>query len=308
MHLFTKNIDRKVCPICGGIIQVLFKDECIDPNKINEFTYASRKRPEFMCLRLVRCTDCDLVYAPTPPTMDLLSTMYTKAAYDSKLEEQAAARSYIKILSSYVKHLSNRKAAIDIGAGSGALLPWLYKNGFDPVIGIEPSLAAIEAASPEVRPMLHQGMFSASLLADVKPSLICSFMTLEHLIDPSDFVSEVYKLLEPGGVFAAIVHNWRSPINRLFGSYSPIIDIEHLQLFSPKSIHTLLEKAGFMSIDLLSICNTYSLRYWIRLTPLPTKIKNGIADILNHIDLLDTQISLHVGNMLVVGIKPMKAI
>jgi len=304
MHSFTENIERKVCPICGGITQAPFKDERIDPGKINEFTYASRKQPEFMCLHLVRCINCDLVYAPMPPTAKFLSTMYTEAAYDSKLEAQAAAHSYAKILSPYIKLLSGRNAAIDVGAGSGALLPWLSKNGFDPVIGIEPSPAAIEAAPPAVKPMLRQGMFSASLLTGIRPSLICSFMTLEHLVDPSNFVFEVYELLEPGGMFAAIIHNWRAPINRLFGSYSPIIDIEHLQLFSPKAINTLLEKTGFIAIDLRSICNTYSLKYWFRLTPLPTKIKNRIAGILNCLGLLDTQISLRVGNMLAIGLKP----
>ena len=304
MQLITQTSTERVCPACGGSCCVPFADERIDQRKISNFTYASRKQPEFMCLRLVRCTDCDLVYAPTPPATDFLLEAYSEAAYDSGQEAQAAARSYAKALSPYVTRLARRSAAVDVGAGSGPLLPWLRENGFNPVIGIEPSRAAINAAPKAVRPMLREGMFSPALLADVRPSLLCSFMTLEHLANPDKFANTAFELLEPGGMLAVVVHNWRAPLNRLLGMRSPIIDVEHLQLFSPQSVRTLLEKSGFVSINLQSICNDYPLRYWLRLTPLPAGIKTTITGALEYIGLSDIEISLRVGNMLAIGIKP----
>jgi SAM-dependent methyltransferase len=305
MQPATQTSLERACPACGGRSYTPFADERIDPRKISDFTYASRKQPEFMCLRLIRCTDCDLVYAPTPPATDFLSTAYSQAAYDSGPEAQAAARSYAKALAPYVARLAGRSAAVDVGAGSGPLLPWLTKNGFSTVIGIEPSRAAIEAAPPAVRPMLREGMFSPALLADVRPSLLCSFMTLEHLADPGGFVGAAYEILEPGGMLAVVVHNWCALLNRLLGLRSPIIDMEHLQLFSPQSVRTLLARAGFVSIDQQAISNAYPLRYWLRLTPLPAGIKTRIAVFLDQIGLSDTQIPLRVGNMLAVGYKPL---
>lgn len=305
MQYATQASEERACPVCNGRSYVHFSAERIDLRKISDFTYASRKEPEFMCLRLVRCSDCDLVYAPMPPATDFLLTAYSEAAYDTSSEAKAAACSYAKALTPYVACLAGRSAAVDVGAGSGPLLPWLSESGFSPVIGIEPSRAAIEAAPPAVRPMLREGMFSLALLADVRPSLLCSFMTLEHLADPSGFVGAAYELLEPGGMLTVVVHNWRAPLNRLLGMRSPIIDVEHLQLFSPQSLRTLLVRAGFVSIDLQSISNAYSLRYWLRLTPLPSKVKTRIVDALNRIHLLDTQVSLRVGNVLAVGIKPL---
>ena len=304
MQLATQTSLERACPACGGRSHVHFADERIDPRKISDFTYASRKQPEFMCLRLVRCTDCDLVYAPTPPATDFLFAAYSEAAYDSGTEAQAAARSYANALAPHVARLAGRKAAVDVGAGNGPLLPWLLEIGFSPVIGIEPSRAAIEAAPPAVRPMLREGMFSPGLLADVRPSLLCSFMTLEHLADPGGFVGAAYDLLEPGGMLAVVVHNWRAPLNRLLGLRSPIIDVEHLQLFSPQSVRTLLAQAGFVSINQQSISNAYPLRYWLRLTPLPAGVKTRIAGVLNRLGLSDTQVSMRVGNMLAVGCKP----
>lgn len=306
MQIVIQARSERVCPVCGGNSQVPFTDERIDQNRISDFTYASRKQPEFMCLRLVRCTDCDLVYTPTPPATDFLLAAYSEAAYDSGPEAQAAARSYAKALTPYVASLAGRSAAVDVGAGSGPLLPWLRESGFNPVIGVEPSRAAINAAPPAVRAMLREGMFSPVLLADVRPSLLCSFMTLEHLACPAKFISEAFELLEPGGMLAVVVHNWRAPLNRMLGLRSPIIDVEHLQLFSQHSMNRLLKKSGFVSINLQSICNTYPLRYWLRLTPLPVKVKVRIAGALDRIGLSNIQISLHVGNMLAVGSKPLK--
>lgn len=301
------SIERD-CPVCGGRTHIPFANENIDLRNVSKFTYASRKQPEFMCLRLVQCTGCDLIYAPTPPALDFLHLAYSEAAYDSGTEAQAAARSYAKALKPHLKRLVGRNAAVDVGAGSGPLLSWLNKNGFKPVIGIEPSRAAIEAAPSEVRPMLREGMFSPEQLTDVKPSLLCSFMTLEHLTDPGEFICSVYDLLEPGGMVALVVHNWRAPLNRLFSLRSPIIDVEHLQLFSPQSLSTLLARSGFVSIDLQPISNAYPLGYWLRLTPLPTLIKAKIAETLHRLGLLETQILLRVGNMLAVGFKPLERI
>jgi len=294
MDVATQANAERVCPVCGGRSYHDFLDERIDPSKINDFTYASRKQPEFMCLRLVRCRDCNLVYAPAPPAAEFLSFAYSEAAYDSGMEAQAAALSYTKALSPYVNGLAGRSAAVDVGAGNGSLLPWLIDSGFSPVIGIEPSQAAIEAAPATLRPMLRKGMFSPALLADVKPSLLCSFMTLEHLSDPAGFVLTAYEILEPGGMLAVIVHNWRSPINRLLGKRSPIIDVEHLQLFSPKSLGRLLERAGYESIDIQPIGNSYPLRYWLRLTPLPAVVKAKVDGLLDRVCLANMRVSLHV--------------
>jgi SAM-dependent methyltransferase len=300
----TVTAGERSCPACGGRRYVPFADERIDPAKIGAYTYASRKEPEFMCLRLVRCPDCDLVYAPSPPPGAVLDAAYGNASYDSAPEAAAAALTYADALTPYVARLAGRRAALDIGAGSGPLLPWLKAQGFEPVVGVEPSHAAIGAAPPEIRPMLRQGMFSANLLGDVRASLVCSFMTLEHLADPAEFLAAAFDLLEPGGIVAVVVHNWRGGLNRILGLRSPIIDVEHLQLYSPNSARTQLARAGFAAIEETAIANRYPLRYWLRLTPLPGRVKRALAKALEVAGLSDAHAGLRVGNMLVVGVKP----
>ena len=295
---------ERTCPVCHSRSYAPFANDRIDPGRVGTLTYASRKPPEFMCLRLVRCTTCDLVYAPSPPTEDFLHIAYADADFDSGPEARSAAKTYAAALTPHLQRLAGRNAAVDIGAGSGPLLQWLQEQGFAPVIGIEPSRAAIDAAPPAVLPLLREGMFSASMLDGETPSLICAFMTLEHMSDPGDFVANADQLLEPGGALAIVVHNWRAPLNRLLGLYSPIIDVEHLQLFSPPSLRELLQRSGFERIELHPIRNVYPLRYWLRLTPLPVIVKRIVLGFFERYALADHNFAVNVGNMLAVGIKP----
>lgn len=295
---------ERPCPVCGSTAYTLFADKHIDKNKVNDFTYSSRKQPEFMCLRLVCCNECELVYAPTPPATDFLAKAYANAAYDSSDEALCAANSYAKALTPYLCRIPKRGGAVDVGAGSGPLLPWLIEKKFRPVIGIEPSIAAINAATDSVRPLLRKEMFNHDSLKDIHAVLICSFMTLEHIDEPSLFVKTAYSKLKPGGVIAVVVHNWNGVLNRILGLKSPIIDIEHLQLFNPKSVRMLLDSAGFEAIEIKSIMNFYPLKYWLRLMPLPHKFKSTIEVILKKFQLSNIKIPIRVGNILAVGTKP----
>lgn len=257
-----------------------------------------------MCLELVRCLDCDLVYAPEPLEETELAALYGAAGYDSGAEGDMAAQTYGLALAPYLCHLKGRNSACEVGAGNGAFLPWLVKQEFAEVIGIEPSSCAIEAADAATRPMLREGMFDAKILAGKRLSLVCSFMTLEHLRDPGAFAAQAFDLLEPGGMLAVVVHDWKAWPNRLLGLRSPIIDIEHMQLFCRKALTTLLDRLGFEKIGIESIRNRYALRYWLRLLPLPSPLRNSAGNFLEFFGVSERVLGLNVGNLLGIAFKP----
>ncbi|MNT52293.1 hypothetical protein D3C72_1893140 [compost metagenome] len=103
-----------------------------------------------------------------------------------------------------------------------------------------------------------------------------------------------------------MTHDYRSGINRLLGKRSPIIDIEHTQLFSPKSIRYLLERNNFDSIVVHSFQNRYALRYWMRLLPLGVGLKQNMIKGLDAIGMADMKLSFNVGNMLSFGYRPQR--
>jgi hypothetical protein len=81
------------------------------------------------------------------------------------------------------------------------------------------------------------------------------------------------------------------------------MDIEHLQLFNPRALRTLLLGCGFQQISVTAFSNRYPLRYWLRLLPLPAGIKRFLNRRLWRADLFAMPISLPVGNVLAVGRK-----
>lgn len=297
------NTIQRACPVCASCHFTEFATEQIIPEKLTAYSYASRKEPEFMRLRLVCCSCCQLVYAPTPPAHEELTTAYSAAAYDSAEEADFAAKTYAKVLKPYISQLPHLHCAVDIGAGNGALLPLLQQLGFQNTVGIEPSHAAVITAPPERQPYLREAMFSQEIIADLSPSLIISCMTLEHVDSPMQLLQAAYAALEPEGMVAVVVHNRKAWLNKLLGLKSPIIDIEHLQLFCPNSLTKLIENSGFTQVHIEPFANTYPLRYWLRLLPLPRVVKTTLQKACQHMGISSLPCTIPVGNMLGLGIK-----
>ena len=300
--LITKS---RRCPACfdSNKNTVIFQKENISQEKITSFTYASRKTPEFMCHEMVRCLNCDLVYVTTPPDKLKLSEAYHAANYDSSVEAIDAAETYINHMNNIVSKLNSNSKILEIGSGSGEFLYNLKKKGFTNLTGIEPSISAINSAHSEIKSHLHEGIFQVDDFQEASYDLVCCFMTLEHVYDPREISESVNKILKKDGYFVMVVHNYRSIVNKILGKKSPIIDIEHMQLFSKKSIRLLLNKTNYNDIKINDFSNLYSINYWVRLLPISNLIKKFFIKILNKIKLDNFKIKINVGNIIISGRK-----
>lgn len=293
------------CPVCqAGADQTrLFLENSIDPSKLSSFSFSSRKAPEYMSYRLIQCAICDLVYADQPPAADELAHAYHQADYDSSEEANDAAAAYILAAQPALAQMKQRFSALEIGTGTGIFLDFLKIEGFAELVGVEPSSAAIQAAPEHRRSWLREGVFEEADFQPESLDLVCCFMTLEHVRDPRIIAEAALRLLRPGGAFIAVTHDYRSPVNRLLGKRSPIIDIEHMQLFSKASVRQLLQDAGYQNITVNTFVNRYRLGYWLRLVPLPAGLKSAIARLLELTGLDHCKLGIPVGNLFVAGFK-----
>jgi SAM-dependent methyltransferase len=293
------------CPVCNTPAESasVFLEENIDPALFSGFSYASRKVPEYMCHRLVRCPTCELVYASNPPDQNHLAEAYHSADYESSEEADDAARTYISAMQPVIMTLKQKISVLEIGSGTGVLLELLKTEGFTHLVGIEPSSAAIANAPLHRREWLQAGIFEEAAFAPASFDLICCFMTLEHVYDPMETAMAALRLLKPGGAFVTVTHDYASWVNRLLGKKSPIIDIEHLQLFSKISITELFKHCGFVAISAKPFANRYSLNYWLRLAPLPRPIKHAFEYLDAHARIGKIKIAINVGNIIAAGFK-----
>jgi SAM-dependent methyltransferase len=293
------------CPVCGAPASkaTLFLEASYYPARLTGASFASRKTPEFMSYRLLRCTDCATVYAAAAPPASLLAHAYAEADYDSSEEASLAADTYIAALAPAITALPRRIRVLEIGTGTGVLLERLLQAGFSEAVGIEPSRAAIAAAPASVRAMIREGVFVESDFEPASFDLICCFQTLEHVADPRALTRACARLLAPGGALAFVTHDYAAPLNRVLGRRSPIIDIEHLQLFCTSSLDRLLRDARLLPGDMRPLVNRYPLRYWLRLTPLPGGLKRAVAGMLGLAGLDRVRVAVNVGNLLAIGCK-----
>ena len=267
----------RACPVCGNTDETQERfPERIDPRRLTAMSYASRKEPEYMSLRMVVCPGCDLLYAPRVPAAEALAGAYAETGYDSGTEARYAADSYAAALRERLGELPDRSAALEIGTGNGALLAHLRAFGFMEVLGIEPSRAAADSAAPDVRPMIRVESFDAERLPQSRFALIIANQTLEHMENPYGLLETARRLLRPGGALMAVSHNYRHPLMRLLGARSPIIDIGHLQVFSPRSLEFALKRARFGAVEIRPFANRYPLHYWVRLMPIPRAVKRPL--------------------------------
>jgi SAM-dependent methyltransferase len=293
------------CPVCQSSAESasLFQEENIDESRLSGFSYASRKEPEYMCHRLVRCKTCDLVYASNPPEQDELAHAYHVAEYDSSEEANDAAQAYIKAMQPILSKLKHKNKVLEIGSGTGVLLELLKDQGFTELVGVEPSSAAIAAAPAHRRDWLREGIFEENVFEPASFDLICCFMTMEHVRDPMATALAAWRLLRPGGAFVTVTHDYGSLVNRMMGKKSPIIDIEHMQLFSKVSICELFNRSGFSEVSATPFINRYSLGYWLRLAPLPKVIKRTLERARMRTGMDKLKIGLNVGNTITAGFR-----
>ncbi len=292
------------CPTCGSDDEsTVFAEQRLELGDLDESAFASRKRPEHMRLRLVLCPVCDLVYASPVPAAEALAHAYEQASFDSAEEAKYAARTYAEEIGPLLPLLPERRGALDVGTGEGAFLAELLRLGFEDVAGVEPSSAPIEAAAPAVAPLIRQGTFGPGVRPPDSLSLVTCFQTIEHVPDPAEFVRDASALLRTGGLLVIVCHDRRALINRAMGLRSPIVDIEHQQLFSPRSIEELLRRGGLRDVGSRAIRNRYPIRYWARLSPLPDGPQRYLNAALERAGLATRPLTLPVGNRICWGVR-----
>jgi SAM-dependent methyltransferase len=298
------RVAARACPVCGATEGRELAPARIDAGVLDEYAFASRKFPEYMHHRLVECTTCDLVYASPVLALGDLAAAYDAAAFDSKQEAVCASRTYAGLVRSLAPRLPRTGAALDIGTGEGSFLERLLALGFGPVRGFEPSAAPLAAASERVRGLIVHDVFDAERAAGTGPyDLITCCMTIEHVADPAQLCRDAHGLLAAGGAFMLVCHDRRAALNRALGMRSPIIDIEHLQLFSQASARALLERTGFERVEVRRITNRYPLHYWLKLAPVPRRVKHTLVAGARRGALSSLSLSLPVGNLAVTGFR-----
>ena len=129
---------------------------------------------------------------------------------------------------------------LDLGCRDGALTQ-AYAGGNE-VVGVDADREALAEAQKLGIETRWADLDDALPFADGTFDVVVAGELLEHLRDPRRVVSEVRRVLRPGGTFVASVPNAYRLKNRLrfVVGRKPEEDPTHLQMFSPSDVRALL--------------------------------------------------------------------
>lgn len=287
------------CALCGKKqkIEELYKEN-IDLNKINTSTFSARRTPDRIHYRFVKCLNCGLIFSNPIFPLEKISNLYKKSTFDYETESSYLKKTYGYYLQKALKNLKRRDLRLlDIGCGNGFFLEEARNMGIGFVHGIEPGRESVNKAPAWLKKKIKVQLFEKEAFKNDIFDIVCCFHTLDHIVDPNEFLKNVHAVLKKRGGALFIVHDTNGLSVRLFGEKSPIFDIEHIYLFNKTNLTNLFLKNEFSDIEIFEIKNTYPLKYWVRMIPLPKKIKELIFILLKKINLADISVSLSAGNI-----------
>jgi cyclopropane fatty-acyl-phospholipid synthase-like methyltransferase len=243
--------------------------------------------------------NCQTLFVDELPSSEFLENSYNEAEFVSRKDSIYAAQTYFEELQN-LKLLHFGKI-LDIGCSDGAFISIVKSKSAVEVVGIEPSIHAINSSDLSVRENIQHTTLE-SFRSKHGFDIVTCFQTIEHVNDLSGLVVKSKELLLDEGHLVFVCHDRLSLVNRILGERSPIFDIEHLQILNKRGVQLLLQMNGFIDVRVKSISNKYPISYWLLLAPIPKFLKRFIDEKRNKW-YLSWGVKIRVGNLLAIGTK-----
>lgn len=206
-----------------------------------------------------QCHYCGLVSTyPYPDKKQILSHYKKKFIQGNyRLHRQFAIpyntvyKSFADLLISIIKkQKKNIKGmrVLDIGCFTGDFLEILKKKGAN-VYGLELQKEAVEIANKRLGENVYQADVMTNKFPLKKFDVLTMLGVVEHVTNPAKLIERCSRLLKKDGIIFIQTPNSGSFLAKLLHKYWPPYEpIEHIHLFSKKSLVLLLEKNGFSDI------------------------------------------------------------
>jgi len=207
-----------------------------------------------------RCVRCGLVYVnPRPPQDAILARYNSEYFWKEYLPAVGIADGQFDLAQFDARNApllgllgpAKGRRLLEIGCGAGFFLKSAERRGWQ-VAGVEVSDAAAQFARERLD--LNVRVRSAETLAFPAAAfdVVAMFDTIEHLFDPRVALSEISRVLAPGGLLLVATPNFDALSRWLLGpSWAVLSPLEHMYYFQEHTLRRLLETCGFDRIQFI---------------------------------------------------------
>jgi SAM-dependent methyltransferase len=270
-----------------------------NPETISNQTYIARRTPDQTHFRMVKCTNCGLIFSNPILSEEFILQKYADSLFEFSSETSYLADTYYEYLKKILANFSDptKISLVEIGCANGFFLKKVREFGLENVSGIDPSIESVQQANIDIKNKILIGTLDENSYPPDSIDIICCFHTLDHIIDINQFLNQVHRILKPGGYALFIVHDTEGLTVKLFGQRSPIFILQHIYLFNKKNLAMLFKSHNFSINSVFDVQNRFPLNYWLRMMPIHSGLKNVVRKITQLLSLETTAISLKAGNI-----------
>lgn len=263
-------------------------------------TKVFEKLVELNDYNIVRCLSCDLIFVDPIPSFEHdsfheLSSDFYYTAQQLEIDQEKknwSEKEFLlqsKVWSELIP-ASREKTLLDVGCGSGLYVHAANKHGWKST-GCDIDKELVDLGNSKLNVELHHADLLQCRYASNSFDVVRLKFVLEHLPNPFEILSEVHRILKPGGLVFIVVPNEEGTINQFHlsmgrrknGRWGTLTPPHHLHAFSPSTLKGLLLRSSLRPIIKTSspLNDTYRLFYrrvWLRRLVLGVPFK--IAEIL----------------------------
>jgi SAM-dependent methyltransferase len=204
-------------------------------------------------IRLVRCTDCTLVYS-NPQPLAAVRARYLEE-YDLRAHFEALGRRkrvlFERRLEQIGRPADGRDRLCDVGCAGGQFLEIAESGGWKPS-GIELNPPAVAAARATGATIYEGALEGLEDLPWGTFNVVTCWDVLEHTPTPTAFARKLSRLLAPDGFLAITTLNWSALVRRVVGMRWSMIADEHFTYWTRKALCGLLERENLTLTSITS--------------------------------------------------------
>ncbi len=217
-----------ICPICGNnnIVRLFEKQGCT----------------------FVQCAYDKLVYINPQPDKEELQEIYdTYGKEFYVLPKSIATTGHYPDYRRRFLDFRRTNRLLEIGAAAGGFLAQCRNDGWE-TYGVELSVPSSKFAREQQGLNVMTGTIHDAEYPNEIFDVAVAWKTLEHVPNPREVITEIYRVLRSGGFFVMSVPYWKGLSIRLIEERYRYVGKDHLFYFSPQNLSKMLKDIGFSKI------------------------------------------------------------